>query len=119
VILFQVIALGVCVLLAASAALNMARGGIGRLVGFGWLALWSTAGVAIAFPDTTAAAARLLGITRGADLVFYLAILGMIAGFFLVSLKLRELDGAITKLTRHVAITRAEDADGPSDHEDG
>ena len=67
-----------------------------------------TATIAIAQPETTVAAARLLGITRGADLVFYLAILGMIIGFFAVYLGLRRLEGEITSLVRNIALQQAE-----------
>ena len=106
-ILFQVFALLVCSIFAVGAVLSVLRGRIGPIVGLAWLTLWVTAGIAIARPETTVAAARLLGITRGADLVFYLAILGMIIGFFAVYLGLRRLEGEITTLTRHMAVSEA------------
>lgn len=107
-ILFQVFGLIVCAVFAVSAVLSVLRGRIGPIVGFAWLMLWVAAGVAIARPETTVTAARILGITRGADLVFYLAILGMIIGFFAVYLAMRRLEGNITSLVREIAIQQAE-----------
>ncbi|MHC4709017.1 MAG: DUF2304 family protein [Planctomycetota bacterium] len=107
-ILFQVFGLMVCSIFGVGAVLSVLRGRIGPLVGLAWLTLWVTAGIAIARPEITVAAARLLGITRGADLVFYLAILGMIIGFFAVYLGLRRLEGEITSLVRNIAIQQAE-----------
>jgi hypothetical protein len=77
---------------------------IGRGVGVAWVLLWVSAATAIARPDLTVRAARLLGISRGADLVLYLSILGMIAGFFFVYLRMKRLETAITELVRRIAI---------------
>ncbi len=107
-ILFQVIGLLVCGSFAVSTALSMVRRRIGPFVGFAWLALWIAAGTAIAVPDTTVLVARVLGITRGADLVFYLAILGMIVGFFAFYMRLLRIEGEITSLTRFLALRQAE-----------
>ena len=48
--------------------------------------------------------AQPLGIARGADLVFYCAILAMFIGFFMVYVRLRRLETTLTKLTRHLAL---------------
>ena len=72
-----------------------------------WAILWLACGAAIAKPDLTAAAAHVLGIGRGADLVAYVSVLAMLLGFFFVYLRLRRLERNITVLTRHVAITGA------------
>lgn len=105
---FQVFGLMVCGVFGVGAVLSVVRGRIGPIVGLAWLALWVIAGIAIARPETTVAAARILGITRGADLVFYLAILGMIMGFFAVYLGLRRIEGEITSLVRTMALRQAE-----------
>jgi hypothetical protein len=65
-------------------------------------------GIAVAFPDATSAIARPLGIARGADLVFYLAILFMLVGFYMMYVRLRRLDANITQLVRHLAIQNAQ-----------
>ena len=62
---------------------------------------------AVLFPDITTVAAQFVGVGRGADLVFYLSIVG--GGFFLVLLygKLLRQEQVITKLIRAVAIANA------------
>ncbi len=77
------------------------------LPGASWLALWIAAGVTIARPQLTVVAAQALGIQRGADLIFYLAILGMFVGFFLTYVRLRRLDEGMTTLVRRLAIAEA------------
>ncbi len=72
-----------------------------------WLGLWMAAIVAIQVPGVTTAAAELLGIDRGADLVFYCGILMMFAGFFLTYVKLRRIDKNLTVLVRRMAIYEA------------
>lgn len=105
--LFQIIGLIICGTFAGSTVLAITRSRIGPIVGLGWLLLWLAAGFAIVVPRTTVVAARLLGITRGADLVFYLAILGMIVGFFSVHLRFRRIEGDITRLVRHISLDKA------------
>ncbi len=72
-----------------------------------WCALWLLAAIAIWKPDLTTRLASVLGIGRGADLVFYCAILGMFTGFFWVYLRLRQLDANLTLLTRALALAQA------------
>lgn len=63
----------------------------------------------IAVPDLTTKIARFLGVGRGADLIFYLAILF----FGFVSLKLyeriRKLERLMTEMIRQRAIAEAKD----------
>lgn len=72
-----------------------------------WIALWSAAVAAILDPQLTVVAARFLGIDRGADLVFYIGILTMMAGFFLTYVRLRRANRNVTVLTRRLAILEA------------
>ena len=72
-----------------------------------WTLVFAAAAVAIAAPQLTVVAANALGIVRGADLVFYCGILGMLLGFFRVQVRLRRLDESITILTRELAVRTA------------
>lgn len=114
---FQV--LGVCFSLAI--ALLVAAAVLRRRVAPGpggfWLVVWTAAAAAIAFPESTAVLAQALGISRGADLVFYCAILAMMAGFFLVYARLRRLEANLTELTRSLALrdARTPGADPPAE----
>lgn len=104
---FQVLGLSLCGVLAAGILLSTLRHRIGAWVGTAWLLLWVASGVAIARPELTVAVARALGIARGADLVFYFAILAMFVGFFAVYLKFRRIEGEITTLVRLLALREA------------
>ena len=80
-------------------------------VAFAWGCLWIAAGIAIARPEITVTVAHALGIMRGADLVFYLAILGMFFGFFAVSIRLRKIDSEITRVVRELALRTPQNDD--------
>ena len=106
--LFQILShLGLIVLLVVLFA-NRSRKGLSS----GVLALWATLFIVgiitILFPQITKTAANILGIGRGADLVFYLGIIAMGAGFFATYLRMCKLERNITELTRHLAIQGAE-----------
>lgn len=73
-----------------------------------WVVLWIAALFAVIYPDTTTELAKTLGIRRGADLLVYSAVLSFIVGFYLVSLRLRQMSREITLLTREVALLEAE-----------
>ncbi len=73
-----------------------------------WVALWLATLVAVLYPDTTTQIARALGIYRGADLLVYSAVLAFIVGFYVVSLRLRQMSREITVLTRELALLEAE-----------
>jgi len=53
------------------------------------------------------AGAHALGIGRGADLVFYCAVVIMMIGFWMVYVRLRGLRREMTMLVRHLAILEA------------
>ncbi len=107
---FQVVALIVVGCLFVLTLLALLKGWTGRREGVAWLALWLMAGLAIAWPDSTTAVATTVGIRRGADLVLYCSVLGMLVGFFMVYSRLRRLRRDVTLLTRHLAIQQAFDA---------
>ena len=101
---FQTIALIVAaVLLAATLAAAAARA-IGRRAAFGWIVIWIAAAVAIARPAITVSIAKFLGIGRGADLVFYCAILGMLIALFIIYLRFKRLEREITTIVRNLAL---------------
>lgn len=107
---FQIITLTIVGLFLALTVSALIRRRIGLPSAMFWTALWTAAAVAIIEPDITVAIARFLGIARGADLVFYFAILLTFVGFFLVYAKLRRLEQALTKIVRQTAIDEARSA---------
>ena len=104
---FQHIALPALAVLAALSLHSAWRGRGSRSASALWLAVWSGAALAIAWPDLTQQVAHSLGVRRGADLVFYCAVLVMLGGFFVVSLRLRQLSRETTLLVRHLALREA------------
>jgi hypothetical protein len=68
----------------------------------------SLVGIAmVVAPDLTTKVANKVGVGRGVDLFFYLAIVGIsFAGLVLYS-KIRDLDASITQLARAIAAERA------------
>jgi len=104
---FQLAGLASTSLLALALVWSVARGRTRLRTALPWIALWSLTGAAFAWPEATAIAARKLGVRRGADLISYVAILGTLAGFFLMSIRLRQLNRHITILVRELALFEA------------
>ncbi|MEP6914372.1 MAG: DUF2304 domain-containing protein [Acidobacteriota bacterium] len=102
--LFQWITVPVFALLACLSAFATVRRRIGRGIGVLWTVLSIAGATAIGAPDTTRVIARALGIGRGADLVFYCAIVGAALGFFAIFVRLRALDEQLTELVRRNAL---------------
>lgn len=96
--------------LAATISLRV-RGGASFRVALAWSLLWIGAALAIAKPEITVRFAHVLGIARGADLVFYLAILGMLLAFFAVYLRLRRIEQQVTHLVRELALRSPKEPD--------
>ena len=62
-------------------------------------------------PDFTTIVANAVGVGRGVDLFFYLAILGLAFVCLLLYSRIRELQESVTELTRALAIKRADTPD--------
>lgn len=106
--LFQMLALAIVVLFLALNLHSIVRGRVSRRAALPGLAVWLCAALAIAWPESTAIVARKLGVQRGADLVSYLAAIAVIAGFTVVSLRLRRLSRSLTLLVREQALAQVE-----------
>lgn len=106
--LFQVIAVPFIAIMLAFSVWNLLKGRGRTLASLAWVALWGASLVAVRYPEMTTRLARSVGIGRGADLLLYLAVLGAIVAFSVVSLRLRQMSREITVLTREVALLDAE-----------
>lgn len=80
-----------------------------RLIG---LALFLIALILIIFPDFTTVVAHVLGVGRGADLLFYFSLVGGIYVALLMYMKIRELDRKLAELTRAMALQNTRQMDG-------
>ncbi len=106
---FQLVTLPLLVLLLGITGAGVVKRRLAPRAGIGWMLLWTASIVAIARPGLLVVIARYLGIGRGADLVFYLAIIFVFVAMFLIYLRFKRLDEQITKLTRQIAIMSVED----------
>ena len=70
------------------------------LLGFAGLVV-----LTILMPQTTTTVANLIGIGRGADLVFYLTAFALMLLAAMVYLKFRRMDDRIAELTRQLALS--------------
>ena len=80
---------------------------ISPAVAFLWSVVWIAAAVAIARPSLTAVVAKILGIGRGADLILYCSVVGMLIGFFMMYVRYRKVQEEITTIVRHIALQEA------------
>ncbi len=112
--LFQVSALTVVAVMCLATLAAFFRSGFVRRDALAWSFVWIAAGVAIAWPQLTASAARRLGIGRGADLVLYCAVVVMMVGFLMVYSRLRQVRRDLTLVVRHLALLEADAASDTS-----
>jgi small membrane protein len=84
-----------------------------RTIGWGglvfWILFWLAAAVCVLVPDLTQRFARVLGVGRGADAVFYVSLVGLSYAFFRLYLRIRLLEQELTLLVRRLAIKEAEE----------
>jgi hypothetical protein len=116
--MFQLILQIVVGLLLLATLAAMYKGWTSRRGGLLWLAVWLAAALAIHWPWVTSRIARALNIGRGADLVFYCAVVAMLIGFWILYVRLRRMRRDITLLVRHLAIHEAELHGQPSARDD-
>jgi small membrane protein len=76
-----------------------------------WSGFWASVGVFVLAPGITQWLARILGVGRGADAVFYLGLVGLSYGFFRLYLTTRHQEREITVLVRKLALKQAEQED--------
>ena len=105
--LFQLVAIPLLVVMLLVSARNLFQRAR-FLTSLAWTLLWIAGVVAVINPNETTEIAKLVGIRRGADLLMYSSVLGFGVGFYVVSLRLRQMSREITLLTREVALLEAE-----------
>lgn len=106
--LFQILAV-IFILFALSRTILQFREGKLRL---GWFVVWNifwiAVGIVVLRPETTSFLARLVGISRGADLAVYLSIIALFYLAFRILVKIESLEQQITRVVRHVALEERE-----------
>jgi hypothetical protein len=71
-----------------------------------WSGFWLAVGVFVMAPGLTQWFARILGVGRGADAVFYISIVALSYAFFRVYLRSRQLEQQLTLLVRKLALEK-------------
>jgi hypothetical protein len=112
---FQVILVLALVGLLAGTAVGWVKRWASRAVLAAWGGLWIVGLLAVCQPDATTRVAAMMGIRRGADLLLYCSSLAMLAGFFMMYVRLRRVRSDLTILTRQVAIMTAHEGRVDSD----
>lgn len=87
--------------------LRVRRGSLPRFGGFAWAAIWTGGALLILEPGLTTRISSVLGIGRGADLVFYLAVVGGLYALLALYRRVRQMEIALTELGREQAIRDA------------
>jgi hypothetical protein len=109
---FQWITVPLLSLLLVREFIGFFRRSTGRKMRFVRCVVWAGAITAIANPGITQIIAESVGITRGADLVFYLSVLAFLATSFAFYANHVRLQRQLTELVRHLAITEAQKGKG-------
>jgi hypothetical protein len=105
--LFQWLTIPALGLLLLIEVVGWLRRGAASWVGVLRGAIWVGAATAIGFPDLTTDVAHYLGISRGADLIFYAFVLAFLAVSFYFYARHVRTERQITELVRQIAIERA------------
>ena len=71
-----------------------------------WLIVWLGTGIIFWFPQQTDKISKILGVSRGADLITYLAIIILAYLIFKIFIHLDRIEKNITKLTRENALEK-------------
>lgn len=109
-IIIQVILISVVV--GISARLFRSRGARAQAVRrLGVLVFASLAVLSILLPDTWSAAAKLVGVGRGTDLVLYGLVVAFLSATVTNYLRFRDLEARYTKLARRIALDNAQDVE--------
>lgn len=72
----------------------------------GWSLFWIIAAVIVVLPDTTFALARLVGVTRGADVVVYVALALIFFIVFRLMVRQEKTKRDLTALVRKLALDK-------------
>lgn len=105
--LFQIVFVPLLVIAALDSLYRAWRGITGWLAGVLWAGVWLAGATAIAWPDFPGRLANLFGIGRGADLVSYITVLGLLVITRAMYARYRRLEILLTQIARESAIAQA------------
>lgn len=103
-LIIQVLFVSFALYVLARTFLRFRRGSMTATEWLIWSAFWILVAVCVLQPDITQRFAHLLGVGRGADAVFYCAIVALSYAFFRLYLRSRHLEQQLTLLVRKLAL---------------
>jgi hypothetical protein len=83
------------------------RGSLGLKELVLWTCFWVAVVIVVLAPQITQWFARLLGVGRGADAVFYVGLLALSNALFRIYLRIRQVEQQLTRLVRKLALEEA------------
>ena len=87
--------------------LRVHRGSLPRFGGLAWAVIWMGGTLLILRPGLTTSISSFLGIGRGADFVFYLAVVSGLYALLALYRRVRHMEITLTELGREQAIRDA------------
>ena len=101
--MFKILMLLFIVFTVSRATLRFKDGSISLREYLFWLGLWTTASILFINPDISNFLAKLVGVGRGADTIFYLSIILIFYAIFRIYVKIEKLDKDITELSINIS----------------
>lgn len=80
------------------------KGGVSRAGFCFWLVLWISAAALVWLPQATNRIAGFLGVGRGADAMFYVAIIVLLYAIFRLYGRLEHLEHQLSELVKKIAL---------------
>jgi hypothetical protein len=69
-----------------------------------WVIFWLAAAFVVIYPATTSELAKLVGVTRGADLIIYFSLMFLFFIIFRMQIKIEKIEREITKIVQDKAL---------------
>jgi hypothetical protein len=110
---FQIIVVSLCVVLTWSSLSRAFKAPSRRRVAVVSCLVWLAAAVCVLRPQILTGLAVILGIGRGADLVFYICAIAFLILAFYGHNRLQQVEAALTQVVRHVALANAQTKGAP------
>jgi small membrane protein len=101
----QFILVVVIIVIVARLIYRLKNKDINRVAFLGWLVIWLLAAGVVIFPELSSYLANRVGVTRGADLVLYIAVIVLFYLVFRLLMRIERLEKSITKLIQDLAIS--------------
>ena len=103
-LLIQIILLAFIAFAIITIVIRFKEKGLSIFQTIAWLLFWLAAAVVVIDPTITVAIANTLGITRGSDLVIYLALMILFYAFYRIQIKMEKIERQITKIVQDKAL---------------